>query len=250
MEERIRAAFHISVRWRPDFRELKKKRVFPARDLSGRSVYACTRTYVFASPSPMRRQSLVPRQRTEASSQLERLLQMTQRRRDLRKRSPMTAGAPSHQRSPGVPRRKDDGQDHAGNAELQSLKHELRLAGLSLTRPRLLLARLLKGGNLHFVTPERLHSEASSAGANMTLQTCYNTLEILADRGLIRRVFFGRPKQFYDTNPIHAAHIYDENTGELHDLPGEWLSVARGLLGDIGADRINLVVWISRSPPA
>jgi Fe2+ or Zn2+ uptake regulation protein len=162
----------------------------------------------------------------------------------------MNAGVPSRRRSPGAPRRKNDGRDHAENAELQSLKHELRLAGLSLTRPRLLLARLLKSGNLHFVTPERLHSEACSGGANMTLQTCYNTLEILADRGFIRRVFFGRPKQFYDTNPSHAVHIYDENTGELHDLPSEWLSVARGFLGNIGADRINLVVWISRSPPA
>jgi len=162
----------------------------------------------------------------------------------------MTAGAPPRRRSPQAVRRKNDGQDDAENAELQSLKHELRLAGLLATRPRLLLARLLKDGDLHFVTPERLHLEARSRGANMTLQTCYSTLEILAERGFIRRVFFGRPKQFYDTNPSHAVHIYDEDTGELRDLPSEWLSVARGLLGDIGTDRINLVVWINRSPPA
>src|SRR5690242_2288331 len=126
----------------------------------------------------------------------------------------MTAGVPRRQRSPKAGRRKNDGQDHAENAELQLLKDELRLAGLLPTRPRLLLARLLKSRNLHFVTPERLYSEACSGGANVTLQTCYNTLEILAERGLVRRVFFGRPKQFYETNPSHAVHIYYEDTGE------------------------------------
>jgi Fe2+ or Zn2+ uptake regulation protein len=163
----------------------------------------------------------------------------------------MTGGIPRRQCSPNAGRRKNDGRDHhPANAELQLLRDELRLAGLRPTRPRLLLARLLRGGGLHFVTPERLHSEACSSGANVSLATCYNTLEILAERGLVQRVFFERPKQFYDTTPSHHAHIYFEDTGELHDLPSEWLSVAQGLLGGISANQINIVVWISRSPPA
>jgi Fur family iron response transcriptional regulator len=160
----------------------------------------------------------------------------------------MTGGIPRRQRGPNTSRRKNNGHDQPANAELQLLKEELRLAGLLPSRPRLLLARLLKGEGLHFVTPERLHSEACSSGAHVTLQTCYNTLEVLAERGLVQRVFFGRPRQFYDTDPGHRVHIYFEDTGKLHDLPSEWLSVAQGLLGDIPADRINLVVWISRSP--
>jgi len=152
----------------------------------------------------------------------------------------------------GIPRRRgpdggclgEKGQASV-DAELQLLKDELRLAGLLPTRPRLLLARLLKGADLHFVTPEQLHSVACSNGANVSLATCYNTLETLAKRGLVQRVFFGRPKQFYDSDPSHRAHIYFEDTGKLRDLPSEWLSVAQGLLSNIPADRINLVVWIS-----
>jgi Fur family iron response transcriptional regulator len=155
------------------------------------------------------------------------------------------------QRGSDTTRRKKNAHDQPTNDELQLLKDELRLAGLLPTRPRLLLARLLKDKGLHFVTPENLHSEAHSSGADVTLQTCYNTLEVLADRGFVRRVFFGRPKQFYDTDPSHQVHIYFEDTGKLHDLSSEWLSAAQGLLGDnISADRINMVVWISRSSPA
>ena len=142
------------------------------------------------------------------------------------------------------------GTDHPATAELQLLRDELRLAGLLPSRPRLLLAGLLKDRDLHYVTPEGLHAEACARGAPVSLATCYNTLETLADHGLVRRIFFGRPKQFYDTKPDHHAHIYFEDTGELQDLPSEWLSVAKILLGDIATDRINLVVWINRTPPA
>ena len=162
----------------------------------------------------------------------------------------MTGGTRRRRRRPNAGSCKKNGRNDAANAELQSLKGELRFAGLRPTRPRLLLARLLKGGGLHFVTPEELHTEACSSGARVSLATCYNTLEIMAERGVVRRIFFERPKQFYDTDASHHAHIYFEDTGELHDLPGEWLAAAQGLLGDTPADQINLLVWIGRSPPA
>jgi Fur family transcriptional regulator, iron response regulator len=156
----------------------------------------------------------------------------------------MTAGIARRQRRTNAPRRKKKGKNANG---LQSLKDELRLAGLIPTRPRLLIAGLLKGGYLHFVTPEKLHSEACSSGANVSLATCYNTLEVLAERGFVRRVLFEHPKQIYDTDPSQHVHIYFEDTGAVDALPSECLSVVQSLLGDIPADRINLLVWISRS---
>ena len=162
----------------------------------------------------------------------------------------MTGGTPRRRPRPNAGSGKKDAKAQAANAELQLLKGELRRAGLLPTRPRLLIARLMKGGDLHFVTPEKLHTEACSSGARVSLATCYNTLEIMAERGFVRRIFFERPKQFYDTDASHHAHIYFEDTAELHDLPSEWLTAAQGLLGDMPADRINLLVWIGRSPPA
>ena len=162
----------------------------------------------------------------------------------------MTVGIAPRQRRSNAARRKNSGQNLPENAELQWLKDELRLAGLLPTRPRLLIARLLKGGGLHFVTPEKLHSEACSSGANVSLATCYNTLEVLAERAFVRRVLFEHPKQFYDTDPSQHVHIYFEDTGALDTLPSKCLSVVQSLLSDIPADRINLLVWISRSSPA
>jgi hypothetical protein len=66
----------------------------------------------------------------------------------------MTGGTPRRRRRPDAGRRREGGENHAANAGLQLLKGELRRAGLLPTRPRLLLARLLKGGDLHFITPE------------------------------------------------------------------------------------------------
>jgi Fur family transcriptional regulator, iron response regulator len=160
----------------------------------------------------------------------------------------MTGGIASRQRRPNAGRRKNIGQNRPASPELQWLKDELRCAGLLPTRPRLLIARLLKGGGLPFVTPERLHSEARSSGANVSLATCYNTLEVLAERGLLQRVLFEHPKQFYDADPSRHVHIYFEDTGALEALPSECLSVVQSLLSDIPIDRINMLVWISRSP--
>jgi Fur family transcriptional regulator, iron response regulator len=160
----------------------------------------------------------------------------------------MTGGIAPRQRRSNAGRRRNNGKN--ANADLQWLKDELRLAGLIPTRPRLLIAGLLKGGYLHFVTPERLHSEACSSGANVSLATCYNTLEVLAERGFVRRVLFEHPKQIYDTDPSRHVHIYFEDTGAVDALPSECLSVVQSLLGDIPANRINLLVWISRSSGA
>jgi Fur family transcriptional regulator, iron response regulator len=178
------------------------------------------------------------------------LLQCPAAQEFAQQQAPMTGGIAPRQRRSNAGRRKKNGQNPPANAELQWLKDELRRVGLLPTRPRLLIARLLKGGGLHFVTPERLHSEACSSGANVSLATCYNTLEVLAERGFMRRVLFEHPKQFYDTDPSRHVHIYFEDTEALDALSSECLSAVQNLLSDRPADRINLLVWISRSSPA
>jgi Fur family iron response transcriptional regulator len=164
--------------------------------------------------------------------------------------APMTRTIAPRQRSSTARGRENNGHNRPAGAELQRLKDELRRAGLLPTRPRLLITRLLKREGLRYVTPEKLHSEARSSGANVSLATCYNTLEVLVERGLVRRVLFEHPKQFYDADPSQHVHIYFEDTGALDALPSECLSVVQNLLSDIPADRINLLVWISRSPAA
>lgn len=160
----------------------------------------------------------------------------------------MTGAIAPRQRRSTARGRENNGQNRPAGEELQRLKAELRLAGLLPTRPRLLITRLLKRGDWRFVTPEKLHSEARSSGVNVSLATCYNTLEVLAERGLVRRVLFEHPKQFYDTDPSRHVHIYFEDTEALDALSSECLSVVQSLLSDIPADRINLLVWISRAP--
>src|SRR3546814_5600181 len=46
-----------------------------------------------------------------------------------------------------------------------------------------------------------------------------NTLNRLAEHGLLRRIVADGRKTFFDPDPRHHSHLYFEDTGELRDLP-------------------------------
>lgn len=95
----------------------------------------------------------------------------------------------------------------------------LRLAGLRPTRQRLELYKLLFTGEDCHVTPECLYAEARKAGASVSVATIYNTLNQFTESGLLRRLTIDQGRTFYDTNTTSHHHVYNEETGELFDLP-------------------------------
>ncbi len=48
--------------------------------------------------------------------------------------------------------------------------------------------------------------------------TVYNTLNLFAEKGLIRQVIVEPSKVFYDSNTETHHHIYNEDTGMLQDI--------------------------------
>lgn len=48
--------------------------------------------------------------------------------------------------------------------------------------------------------------------------TVYNTLNLFVEKGLIRQVIVDSSKVFYDSNTASHHHIYNEDTGQLHDI--------------------------------
>ncbi len=126
---------------------------------------------------------------------------------------------------------------------------KLRLAGLRPTRQRLALAELLfRSGNRH-VTAEAMHDEAIGAGVQVSLATVYNTLHQFTEAGLLRQVTVDAARFYFDTNTGAHQHFYNEDDGELIDIPGESIAIAgvpnppRGM----AVDRIDVVVRLKRA---
>ncbi len=55
--------------------------------------------------------------------------------------------------------------------------------------------------------------------------TVYNTLGLLAEKGVVREVIADPVRVFYDPNTAPHHHLYDESTGELTDVDASKVQV-------------------------
>ncbi|HEX4159798.1 MAG TPA: transcriptional repressor [Rhizomicrobium sp.] len=93
------------------------------------------------------------------------------------------------------------------------------------TRQRRLLANLLfRRGDRH-VTAELLHQEAEESGCHVSLATVYNTLHQFTAAGLLRQVVVDSARNYFDTNAAPHQHFYNEERGQLTDIPGDAITV-------------------------
>jgi Fur family iron response transcriptional regulator len=103
----------------------------------------------------------------------------------------------------------------------------LRAAGLRPTSQRLYLARLLfEQGDRH-VTAEQLHSEAQAARIAVSLATVYNTLHQFTAAGLLRELVIESGRSYFDTNVTNHHHFFFEESGDLQDVDGAEVQLAR-----------------------
>ncbi len=92
-------------------------------------------------------------------------------------------------------------------------------AGLRSTRHRLALVGILFGDGGRHLTAEMLFEEALASRVQVSLATVYNTLNSLAEAGLLRQVCIDGSKTYFDTNVSGHQHFYSEDSHELIDIP-------------------------------
>ncbi len=122
----------------------------------------------------------------------------------------------------------------------------LNTVGLRPTRQRLALARLLlEGGNRH-ITAEQLHREAGAAGVKVSLATVYNALNQFTAAGLLREVAVEAGRSYFDTNTAAHHHFFNDDTGELKDIPGDSvvLSALPAAPENTVIDSVNVVLRV------
>lgn len=99
-------------------------------------------------------------------------------------------------------------------------------AGLKPTAPRVEIARELFARPQH-LSADQLHARLRAAGRDCARATVYNTLGLFAQHGLVREVVVDPSRVFYDSTPGPHHHFYNEDTGELSDIPADEVSLDR-----------------------
>jgi Fur family transcriptional regulator, iron response regulator len=124
----------------------------------------------------------------------------------------------------------------------------LKSAGLRPTRQRLALARLLYDRGDRHVTAEQLHQEAAASNVRLSLATVYNTLHQFTSLGMLREVVVEAGRSYFDTNIGDHHHFFDEDTGELADIPGNEVELTKLPAPPIGAriSRVDVIVRLKR----
>jgi Fur family transcriptional regulator, iron response regulator len=97
---------------------------------------------------------------------------------------------------------------------------EQRLAecGIRPTGQRVRIAALLLSAPQH-LSAEQILDSLRAAGARVSKATVYNTLNLFAERGLIRQLSVDGSRAWFDSNVDAHYHFHDVTSGALIDVP-------------------------------
>ncbi len=103
----------------------------------------------------------------------------------------------------------------------QRIQAELEGRGIQPTVQRLRIAELLFARDQH-LTAEQIIETLASQGDRVSKATVYNTLNLFAEKGLLRALRVDPERGLFDSNMRPHHHIHVEETGELIDVaPGD-----------------------------
>jgi Fur family iron response transcriptional regulator len=112
----------------------------------------------------------------------------------------------------------------------------VRIAGLLLASPQHLSA-------------EQILGTLRAAGARVSKATVYNTLNLFAERGVIRQLSVDGARSWFDSNTAPHYHFHDLDTGALQDVPVPEVQFARlpPLPDGMELAGIDLVIRVRKS---
>ncbi len=93
------------------------------------------------------------------------------------------------------------------------------------TRQRIEIAGYLYQRPQH-LSAENILEGVNAEGHRVSRATVYNTMGLFTDKGLVREILIDRERIFYDTNRSEHYHVYDVDSGELHDVMQSEIEIA------------------------
>ncbi len=119
----------------------------------------------------------------------------------------------------------------------------LRKRSIHPTSQRVIIARLLFEKCTH-LSAEDVFRLVNAENRRVSKATVYNTLGLLAEKGVIREVIADPTRIFYDPNTQPHHHFFNVDSGELTDISAEQISVSNLPPLPLGAtlDGVDVIV--------
>lgn len=102
----------------------------------------------------------------------------------------------------------------------------LQQHGITPTQQRVHIARLLFAKPRHVSAEQVLTLVNEGEIEQVSKATVYNTLNLFADKAILREIIVDPAKVFYDTNLDAHHHFFNVDTGELMDMDPEALEIS------------------------
>lgn len=101
----------------------------------------------------------------------------------------------------------------------------LRKHGIQPTSQRIEITRLLFTRCTH-LSAEEVFQLVNANDRRVSKATVYNTLGLLAEKGVVREVIADPNRIFYDPNTQPHHHFFDVATGQLTDISADQIQVS------------------------
>lgn len=101
----------------------------------------------------------------------------------------------------------------------------LQRHGIYPTNQRVVITRLLFEKCTH-LSAEDVYRLINEGNDRVSKATVYNTLGLLAEKGVVREVIADPARVFYDPNTQPHHHFFDVSTGELTDISVDQIQVS------------------------
>ena len=105
-------------------------------------------------------------------------------------------------------------------------EQRLTACGIRPTAQRVRIATLLLSAPQH-LSAEQILASLRGSGARVSKATVYNTLNLIADHGLIRQLSVDGSRAWFDSNVGPHFHFHDLTSGALIDVPVPDVEFAR-----------------------
>ncbi|HTY49144.1 MAG TPA: Fur family transcriptional regulator [Steroidobacteraceae bacterium] len=126
-----------------------------------------------------------------------------------------------------------------------------RLAGYGIrpTAQRVRIATLLLSAPQH-LSAEQILAGLRGSGTRVSKATVYNTLNLFAEKGVIRQLSVDGARSWFDSNVAPHYHFHDVDTGALVDVPVPEVAFSRLPAPPPGMELagIDLVIRLRKKP--
>jgi len=93
------------------------------------------------------------------------------------------------------------------------------------TSQRLDIAEIMFCKDQH-LSAEDIITILNNSDSSISRATVYNTLNLFADKGLVRRVVIDSSKIYYDSKTTQHSHYFNVDTGEISDFEFEDVKIS------------------------